>query len=128
MIFYIVVFGVIILVTEIVAVISRVKRVRRAWYVLRTGDKYPDFAKLAESAGILGIQITKPEDLRPALSRALAHEGPALVEVTVNRQELAMPPSISADQVLGFSLYMIRAVLNGRGDEVVDLAKTNLFR
>jgi pyruvate dehydrogenase (quinone) len=88
----------------------------------------PDFAKLAESAGILGIQIKNPEDLRPALSSALAHEGPALVEVIVNRQELAMPPTISADQVLGFSLYMIRAVLNGRGDEVVDLAKTNLFR
>ena len=38
---------VIVLVAEIVAVISRIKRVRRAWYVLRSGDKYPDFAKLA---------------------------------------------------------------------------------
>ena len=46
MILYIVA-GVIVLVTEIVAVTSRIKRVRRAWYVLRTGDKYPDFANLA---------------------------------------------------------------------------------
>ena len=45
MIFYILV-GAIVLV-EVVAVISRAKRVRRAWYVLGTGDKYPDFAKLA---------------------------------------------------------------------------------
>jgi pyruvate dehydrogenase (quinone) len=88
----------------------------------------PDFRKLAESAGVLGIQVTMPEDLRPSLSRALAHPGPALVEVMVNRQELAMPPTISAEQVLGFGLYLIRAVLNGRGDEVIDLAKTNLFR
>ena len=88
----------------------------------------PNFAKLAEAADILGLRVEKPECLGPALQRALAHDGPALVEVIVNRQELAMPPTITAEQALGFSLYMVRAVLNGRGDEVIDLAKTNLFR
>jgi len=88
----------------------------------------PNFAKFAESADILGLRVEKPECLRPALQRALAHDGPALVEVIVNRQELSMPPTITAEQALGFSLYMVRAVLNGRGDEVIDLAKTNLFR
>jgi pyruvate dehydrogenase (quinone) len=88
----------------------------------------PNFAKLAESADIFGARVEKPEELRPALSNALAHDGPALVEVLVNRQELSMPPTISLDQALGFSLYMIRAVLSGRGDEVIDLAKTNLLR
>jgi pyruvate dehydrogenase (quinone) len=88
----------------------------------------PNFAKLAESADILGMRVEKPEDLRPALQRALAHDGPALVDVIVNRQELSMPPTITMQQALGFSLYMVRAVLNGRGDEVIDLAKTNLFR
>jgi pyruvate dehydrogenase (quinone) len=39
-----------------------------------------------------------------------------------------MPPTITVQQALGFSLYMVRAVLNGRGDEVIDLAKTNLLR
>src|ERR1700742_827112 len=88
----------------------------------------PNFAKLAESAGLFGARVEKPEELRAALTEALAHDGPALVEVLVNRQELSMPPTISLEQVLGFSLYMIRAVLSGRGDEVVDLAKTNLMR
>ena len=88
----------------------------------------PNFAKLAESAEIFGVRVQKPEELRPALTEALAHDGPALVEVLVNRQELSMPPTISLEQALGFSLYMIRAVLSGRGDEVIDLAKTNLFR
>ena len=88
----------------------------------------PNFAKLAESADIFGVRVEKPEELRPALSSALAHDGPALVDVLVNRQELSMPPTISVDQALGFSLYMIRAVLSGRGDEVIDLAKTNLLR
>jgi pyruvate dehydrogenase (quinone) len=48
--------------------------------------------------------------------------------VLVHRQELSMPPTITLDQALGFSLYMMRAVLSGRGDELIDLMKTNLFR
>jgi pyruvate dehydrogenase (quinone) len=87
----------------------------------------PDFAKIAEAANILGIRVEKPEELRPALQNALQHDGPALVEVVVNRQELSMPPTISAEQALGFSLYLVKAVLNGRGDEVIDLAASNLF-
>ncbi len=88
----------------------------------------PDFAKMAEAAGLLGLTAETPEQVRPMLVQALEHQGPALVEVLVNRQELTMPPTISVDQVRGFSLYMIKAVLSGRGDEVIDLAKTNLFR
>ena len=88
----------------------------------------PNFTKLAQSADILGIRVERPEDLRLVLTEALAHDGPALVDVVVNRQELAMPPTINVEQALGFSLYMIRAIMNGRGDEVIDLARTNLFR
>jgi pyruvate dehydrogenase (quinone) len=88
----------------------------------------PNFAQLAESAGVLGLRVEKPEDLHAAIEQALSHDGPAMVEVLVNRQELSMPPTITAEQVKGFSLYMMRAVLSGKGDEVVDLAKTNLFR
>lgn len=88
----------------------------------------PNFAKLAEAANILGVRVEKPEELRPALEHALQHDGPALVDILVNRQELSMPPTISREQALGFSLYLLKAVLNGRGDEVVDLAATNLFR
>lgn len=88
----------------------------------------PDFAKIADAAGVMGLRVDAPEQVRPMLVQALNHNGPALVEVLVNRQELTMPPTISAEQVRGFSLYMIKAVLSGRGDELIDLAKTNLFR
>jgi len=88
----------------------------------------PNFADVADAIGILGIRVEKPEELKPALTLAFQHDGPALVDVAVNRQELLIPPSISFDQVRGFTLYMVRAVLNGKGDEIVDLAKTNLFR
>jgi pyruvate dehydrogenase (quinone) len=88
----------------------------------------PDFAKLAAAANIFGVRVEKPEEVEPALRSALQHDGPALVDVVVNRQELSMPPAITKEQALGFSMYMIKAVLSGRGDEVVDLATTNLFR
>jgi pyruvate dehydrogenase (quinone) len=88
----------------------------------------PDFAKMADAAGVLGLKAETPEQVRPMLVEAFNHDGPALVEMIVNRQELSMPPSIDVDQMIGFSLYMIKAVLNGRGDEIIDLAKTNLFR
>jgi pyruvate dehydrogenase (quinone) len=87
----------------------------------------PDFAKMAEAAGVLGLKADVPEQVRPMLAQALSHPGPALVEVVVDRQELALPPSIKLDQVKGFSLFMIKAVIDGRGSEVIDLLKTNLF-
>jgi pyruvate dehydrogenase (quinone) len=88
----------------------------------------PDFARMAEAAGLLGLTAARPEQVRPMIAQALAHDGPALVEVLVHRQELAMPPSISLEQATGFGIFMAKAVLSGRGDELIDLAKTNLFR
>jgi pyruvate dehydrogenase (quinone) len=88
----------------------------------------PDFARIADGAGVMGIRIERPDEVRPALDKALAHDGPALLDVRVHTQELVMPPSLQVDQVGGFALYMAKAVLNGRGDELVDLAKTNLLR
>ena len=55
-------------------------------------------------------------------------DGPALVEVHVHRQELSMLPTITLEQAAGFGLFMIKAVLNGRGDKLIDLAKVNLSR
>jgi pyruvate dehydrogenase (quinone) len=85
----------------------------------------PNFAALAESAGILGLSVTSADQLRPALTEALGHPGPALVEVEVSHQEVVLPPSIDLDLVQKFGLFVVKAVLSGRGDEVVDLAKTN---
>jgi pyruvate dehydrogenase (quinone) len=93
-----------------------------------TGLVDTDFSKMAEAAGILGLRAELPEQVKPMLSQALEHNGPALVDVVVNRQELLIPPTIKLAEIRGFTLYMIKAVLSGRGDEVVDLAKTNLFR
>ena len=88
----------------------------------------PDFAKIAEGAGLLGLRAETPDQVEPTIAQALKHDGPALVEVLVARQELSMPPTVFYKQAKGFSLFMLRAVLNGRGDELIDLAKVNLLR
>jgi len=93
-----------------------------------TDLRSPDFAKIAEGAGLLGLTARTPDQVEPMIAQALKHDGPALVEVLVARQELAMPPTITLEQAKGFSLFMLKAVLNGRGDEIIDLARVNLLR
>ncbi len=88
----------------------------------------PDFAKIAEATGLLGLRAETPDQVEPAITQALKHDGPALVEVLVSRQELSMPPTITYEQAKGFGLFMLKAVLNGRGDEIIDLARVNLLR
>jgi pyruvate dehydrogenase (quinone) len=88
----------------------------------------PNFAEVAKAMGLFGARVEYPEELGGALKEAFAHDGPALIDVVSNRQELSMPPTIELKQALGFSLWMARAVLNGRGDEIIDMAKTNLIR
>jgi pyruvate dehydrogenase (quinone) len=97
---------------------------------LETGTslKNPDFAAMARAIGVHAIRVEDPGDLEPAIADVLAHDGPALLDVLTNPQELAMPPAISLEQVEGFSLWALRAVINGRGDEVIDVARSNLIR
>ncbi|MEN5094909.1 ubiquinone-dependent pyruvate dehydrogenase [Pseudomonas protegens] len=88
----------------------------------------PDFAAMANAMGILGLRVENSEELEGALRTALAHDGPVLVDVITATQELAMPPAIKLEQAKGFSLYMLKAVMSGRGDEVVELARTNWLK
>jgi pyruvate dehydrogenase (quinone) len=88
----------------------------------------PNFAKMAEAAGLLGLTAKTPDQVRPMIAALLEHDGPALLEVPISRQELSMPPNITVEQAKGFGLFALRAVLSGRGDELLDLAETNLRR
>ncbi|WP_085368881.1 ubiquinone-dependent pyruvate dehydrogenase [Leifsonia sp. NCR5] len=93
-----------------------------------TGLDNPNFADVANAMGIHGQRVEKPDDLQAALRAAFDHDGPALVDVVTARQELSIPPAITAEQVKGFTLYALRTIMSGRGDELVDLADTNVFR
>ncbi|WP_425490762.1 ubiquinone-dependent pyruvate dehydrogenase [Dyella kyungheensis] len=97
---------------------------------LETGTSLvnPDFAAMARAVGVHAIRVEDPADLAAAIKDILAHDGPALLDVVTNTQELAVPPNITLEQVKGFGLWALRTVINGRGDELIELAKTNLFR
>ena len=86
----------------------------------------PDFAGIARAAGLFGETVEKADELEDALRAAFGHDGPALVDVHTARQELSLPPKITLDQIKGFTLYAMRTILSGGGDELVELAKTNL--
>jgi pyruvate dehydrogenase (quinone) len=88
----------------------------------------PDFAAMAQAMGVFARRVEDPGDLDAALREVLDHNGPALLDVLTNRQELAMPPSTTLAQGMGFGLYALKAMMNGQGDDLIDLARTNLFR
>ncbi|MCD8565080.1 MAG: ubiquinone-dependent pyruvate dehydrogenase [Burkholderiaceae bacterium] len=86
----------------------------------------PDFAAMARAIGIHAVRVDNPDQLESAVKEVLAHPGPALLDVVSARQELAMPPTTTIEQASHFGLFLLKAVLDGRGKEVIDLAKQNL--
>ncbi len=88
----------------------------------------PNFAAMAKGAGIFAKRVEDPAELAGAMREWLAHDGPALLDVVSARQELAMPPKIGVEQAAGFGMWLMKAVIDGRGREIIDLARTNLLR
>ena len=93
-----------------------------------TDLKNPNFAAMAEAVGVRGIRLERPSDVDTGIAAAFAHDGPVLIDAVVNRTELAMPPAITVEMAKGFSLYMLRAVMSGQTDQIIDLARSNLWR
>jgi pyruvate dehydrogenase (quinone) len=93
-----------------------------------TNLENPNFAEMANAMGLLGIRVEASAEVEPALRRAFAHNGPVLVDTVTAKQELAMPPKIALEQAKGFSLFLLKAIMNGRGDEILELVATNLRR
>ena len=90
--------------------------------------KNPNFAAMATAMGIKGIRVEKPQELRSALSEAFEHRGPVLVDVVSARQELSMPPKTTLGEAYHFGMFTLKAVIDGRARELIDLAKVNLTR
>ena len=93
-----------------------------------TEFKSPNFAAMAEAVGIRGLRLERPAEVEDGIAAALAYDGPVLIDAVVNRQELSMPPTVTLEMAKGFTLFMVKAVMSGRADELIDLAKTNLWR
>jgi pyruvate dehydrogenase (quinone) len=92
-----------------------------------TSFKNPKFAAMAEASGVRGIRRENSAEVDEGIAAAFAHDGPVLVDAVVSRMVLPIPPAITVEMAKGFTLYMLRAVLDGRADDLVDLARTNLW-
>jgi pyruvate dehydrogenase (quinone) len=94
---------------------------------LYTDLKNPDFGKVAEAMGLWGRTVDKAHELEEAVQALLSQPGPALLNVRVLQQQLVMPPYIEAKAVMGMALYSARAVLAGRGGDVLEMIKENFL-
>lgn len=93
-----------------------------------TGLENPDFAALARTCGLGGWRVETADELDPAMAGWLEADGPALLDVKVNRMELVMPPDVELGQVASTAMFGVKAVLNGRAGEVVSLIRDNFLR
>jgi pyruvate dehydrogenase (quinone) len=75
---------------------------------VRYPQPYVNYAAFAEANGGLGIKVDKPQGVRPALVQALAHPGPALVDVNVNPDEPPMPGKVEYQQAKKFAEAFLR--------------------
>jgi len=85
-----------------------------------------DYAAIAKAAGIHAVRIEHPKDVRAGFEDALAHPGPALVDLVTDPNALSMPPHISGSQVAGFALAATKVVLNGGVGRMLEMARSNL--
>jgi pyruvate dehydrogenase (quinone) len=90
--------------------------------------KNPNFAAMAEAMGIKSVRVEAPQDLRAAVREVLDHDGPGLLDVVTARQELVMPPKATLEEAHHFGMFTLKAVLDGRAGQLIDLAKVNLKR
>ena len=92
----------------------------------QTDLKNPNFAKLADAIGIMGVRVENPADVSTGLKKALQHSGPALIDVVTDPNAVSLPSHIAPEMVVGFGLAMGKLVLSGHIDEVVDTIETNI--
>jgi len=92
------------------------------------GTDHPpvNFSAIAAACGISSTRVEDPADVREALAKAFAHDGPALVELVTDPNALSIPPKITGEMVRGFALGASRTVLNGGVGKMIDLARSNL--
>jgi pyruvate dehydrogenase (quinone) len=91
-----------------------------------TDVKNPDFGALARSAGIQGERVERPEEIEPAVARALQHRGPALIDFVTDPRALSMPPKVTFEQVRGYALAMGKLVFEGNTTELLETVASNI--
>ena len=85
-----------------------------------------NYAEVAKAIGFHAERVDDPKKLKGAFEKALAFDGPALVEVLTDPNALSLPPEIKGEQLIGFATAMSKVVLNRGAGEVVSMATSNM--
>lgn len=85
-----------------------------------------NFAKIAEAAGIKHIRIEDPKKARKEIREALDFDGPVLVDMATDPNALSIPPTLTFEQLLGFSRAATRTVFGGGVGQMVSMARSNI--
>ena len=72
------------------------------------------------------VRVTDAADVQRALTDALAHRGPSLVEFITDPDALSLPPAVTGEQLIGFATAMSKVVFGGGAGEVISMARSNL--
>ncbi len=91
-----------------------------------TDVKNPDFGAVASAVGLHGERVENAADIRPAIERAFAHPGPALIDFVTDPRALAVPPHTTIEEVKGFALTTGKLVFGGDFAEAWGQAKSNI--
>ena len=91
-----------------------------------TDVKNPDFGAVATAVGLHGERVENAADIRPAIERAFAHPGPALIDFVTDPRALAVPPHTTIEEVKGFALTTGKLVFGGDFAEAWGQAKSNI--
>ena len=91
-----------------------------------TDHEHVNYAKIAEGAGIKHFRIEDPKDAPRLIKEALAYDGPALIDVVTDPNALSLPPTLTFEQLLGFSKAATRTVFGGGVGQMLSMAKSNL--
>jgi pyruvate dehydrogenase (quinone) len=86
----------------------------------------PDFSAVAKAIGFHAERVERKADIAPAIERAFAHPGPALLDITTDPDAMSMPPKSTYEEAKGFALAMTRMVMDHRSDQVLELVKDNI--
>ena len=92
----------------------------------QTDHNHVNFAAIAQAVGIRHIRIEDPAQAPAQLAEAFAYNGPVLIDVVTDPNALSIPPTLTLEQLLGFSKAAARTVFGGGVGQMITLAKSNL--
>jgi pyruvate dehydrogenase (quinone) len=73
-----------------------------------------DLAAIARACGLHAVRVTDPAALDDGIRSILAHDGPALLDVVTNPDEVSLPPKVTPGEAWGFAIAKLTETIQSR--------------